>query len=284
LQQALDDQQGIALLTGATGTGKTLAAQCLLERLGAQTVSAFITNSHLECRAALFQAILFDLSLPFEAASEQELRLRLTEFVLQNCKAGRRFVLVIDEAHHLSLDLLEELRLLCNLEAGATKAVQVILIAQPSLLETLRKPELAGLLQRLEVRVRLEPLGVEEAADYVLHHLRRAGARPEAIVSDEALEVLARHTRGVPRVLNQAARQALVLADAADASFVDVEAAMEALAELGIEVTEEEETAATVSIAARAQTESDEETDGACRLYDGAETAVLAGSSKVYST
>jgi type II secretory pathway predicted ATPase ExeA len=243
LRQAIDEQ-GLALLTAAPGTGKTLLGHCLLERLGPNAVSAFLTNSHFRDRTALFQAILYDLSLPYEGGSEQELRLRLTEFLLQNCGKARQAVLIVDEAQHLSADLLEELRLLGNLEAGTNKAVQVILIGQEALLETLKLPELAVLNQRLEVRTTLEPLGVEEAADYLLHHLRRAGARPEAIVSDESLELLARHTRGVPRLLNQAARQALVLADAADASYVDVEAALEALAALGIEVGEETEPAA----------------------------------------
>jgi type II secretory pathway predicted ATPase ExeA len=270
LRQAVDEQQGLALLTADTGLGKTLVGQCLVERLGAAIVSAFLTNSHFQDRTALFQAILYDLSLPFEGGTEQELRLRFTDVLLQNCKAGRRTVLVVDEAHHLTPDLLEELRLLGNLEAGAMKALQVILVGHTSLLETLARPELAALNQRLEVRTALSPLGVEEAADYLLHHLRRAGGRPEAIISDEALEVLARNTRGVPRVLNQAARQALVLADAAEASYVDVEAVLEALSALGIEAVDDEAGAATVSMVAEAAAnDSDaEEIDAACRLYD----------------
>src|SRR5207248_2646641 len=103
------------------------------------------------------------------------------------------------------------------------------------------RPELAAFSQRLAVRAHVEALGVEEAADYLLHHLRAAGARPEAVVSDEALEVLARGTGGVPRLLNQAAHQALLLADAADADVVDAEAALEALAGLGIEVDRAED-------------------------------------------
>jgi general secretion pathway protein A len=241
LQQAIDDHQGLALLTGAPGTGKTLLAHCLLERLPPDAATALLTNSHYRDRTALLQAILYDWSLPYEHGSEQELRLRLTEFLLQNCRKQRQAVLIVDEAQHLSIDLLEELRLLGNLEAGANKALHVILIGQENLVPTLLLPELAVLHQRLEVRIPLEPLGVEEAADYLLHHLRRAGGRPEAIVSDESLELLARHTRGVPRLLNQAARQALMLADAADASYVDVEAVLEALAVLGIEVVEEAE-------------------------------------------
>jgi type II secretory pathway predicted ATPase ExeA len=260
----------MAVVTGEPGHGKTLAGQCLVERLGHDAVSAFLTNSHFRDRTALLQAILYDLSLPFDGGSEQELRLRLTEFLLDNCKKGRRAVLVVDEAHHLAADLLEELRLLGNLEAGAHKALHVILVGQAGLLQTLRQPELAALQQRLEVRATLPPLGVEEAADYLLHHLRRAGVRPEAIISDEALDVLARHTGGVPRLLNQAARQALTLADAADAPYVDVEAVLEALAALGIEVSDEQAPSAMVSMASVAGSDDSEaeESDGAFRLFD----------------
>jgi type II secretory pathway predicted ATPase ExeA len=263
LRQAIDDQEGLALLTGEPGTGKTLLAHRLLNSLGPTTKSALVTNCHCADRTALLQAILYDLSLPYEGGSEQELRLRLTDFLLHQCRTGQRVVLVLDEAQHLSPDILEELRLLGNLEGGANKALQVILVGQLDLLETLKRPELAAFQQRLEARVTLEPLGVEEAADYVLHHLRRAGARPEAIVSDECLGLLARHSHGVPRVLNQAARQALTLADAAEADYVDAEAALEALTSLGIEIVEDE--VERVSLVANADVE---DSDAACRLYD----------------
>jgi type II secretory pathway predicted ATPase ExeA len=238
LRRALGDGDGVALLTGAPGTGKTLVCHCLLERLGEGVTSAFLTNSHFGSRSALLQAILYDLSLPYEGAGEQELRLRLTDYLLNNYRAGRRTVLVIDEAQHLGPDLLEELRLLGNLEGGRGRAVQVVLAGLPGLLETLRLPEMVALNQRVLARVWLDPLGVEEAVDYLLHHLRAAGGRPERVIAEDGLELLARHTGGVPRLLNQAAHQALSLADAADASLVDAEAALEALVLLGIEVAE----------------------------------------------
>jgi type II secretory pathway predicted ATPase ExeA len=270
LRQSVDDQLGLAVLTGNPGLGKTLVCQCLLENLGSNTTTAFLTNSHFHDRTAMLQALLYELSLPFAGSSEQEVRLRLTEFLIENCKAGRQALFVIDEAHHLTTDFLEELRLFGNLEAGAHKALHVILVGQAGLLQTLSQPELGSLQQRIEVRATLPPLGIDEAADYLLHHLRRAGVRPEAIVSDEALEVLARHTSGVPRLLNQAARRALTLADAADASYVDVEAVLEALAALGIDVSEEPATAASVSMSpANSLEDADaEESEGAFRLFD----------------
>src|SRR5262249_21920591 len=203
--------------------------------------SAFLTNSHFSSRSALLQAVLYDLSLPYEGAGEQELRLRLTDFLLSNYRAGRRAVILVDEAQHLGPALLEELRLLGHLAGGRGRAVQVVLAGQPGLLETLRLPELAAFNQRVLVRARLDPLGVEEAVDYLLHHLRAAGGRPERVLTEDGLELLARQTRGVPRLLNQAAHQALSLADAADVSLVDAEAALEALAALGLEVADESE-------------------------------------------
>ena len=234
LQSALAADEGMALLVGGPGTGKSLLGQLLLERLPDGQVSALLTNSHLPDRAALLQAILYDLALPYGDRGEQVLRLRLTEQLLKNCAAGKRTVLVVDEAQHLSADLLEELRLLTNLEAGSRKALQVVLIGQPAILETLAQPALTVLQQRLVVRSCVEPLGIEEACDYLLHHLRHAGAQAEKVMDDTALEVLARGSGGVPRRLNQAAQQALMLADAGELARIDAEAALEALAQLGL--------------------------------------------------
>jgi MSHA biogenesis protein MshM len=129
--------------------------------------------------------------------------------------------------------------MLGNLEARSGKAIQVVLVGQPSLLETLRRPELAALRQRLAVRAEVEPLALQEAADYLLHHVRIAGGRPERLFADEALALLSHQTRGVPRLLNQATHQALNLAAEAGSAEVDVEAALEALTLLGL--TEETE-------------------------------------------
>jgi len=235
LQQAIADNDGFAVLTGAPGTGKTLLGMNLLERLGPNVASAFLTNSHFPDRGGLLQAILYDLGLPYEGGREQVLRLRLTEHLLNNCKENKKTILLVDEAQNLLPDHLEELRLLGNLEAGPRRALHVVLLGQTSLLDLLRQPQQAALRQRLAMRLLVPPLDVEESVDYLLHHLRLAGGRPERIIDEAGLEVLARGTQGVPRLLNQAAHQALLLADAGELSQVDAEAALEALAMLGLE-------------------------------------------------
>lgn len=238
LLRGLDDGEGLLLLTGAPGTGKTLLCHCLLERLDSRVNGAFLTNSHFRDRAGLLQAVLYDLALPYQGLGEQEMRLSLTDHLLKGYSEGRRTVLVIDEAQHLDADLLEELRLWGNLEARSGKALQIVLVGQPALLDGLNRPELSAFRQRLVVRTRLDPLPLQEAADYLLHHLRVAGGHPERLLADDAAEVLARQSQGVPRLLNQAAHEALALAAEAGAAQVDVEAALEALTLLGLEPAE----------------------------------------------
>src|SRR5262249_198578 len=150
--------------------------------------------------ADLFQAVLYDLGEPYEGKSEQELRLSVIDGVLRRFAEDRRTTLLIDEAHHLSPSVLEELRLLGNLQTRDGKAVQAILFALPEIDEPLRRPDLRALRQRLTTRATLERLPAEEAADYLVHHLRIAGARPEAIVSDEAVEMIVKASGGLPRL------------------------------------------------------------------------------------
>lgn len=267
-EQALADlvrgvrhDEGLMLLTAGPGAGKSLLGQILPARLdggaaaeevGGQTgagaksepgtiVSSYIAHAIEPGRRGLLQAVLFDMQLPYEEGSEQTLRLRLVDRLLKNCAEGKRTLVVMDEAHNLGPEHLEELRSLGNLEAGGKRAFQVVLLGQPALLEILKKPELAALNQRLAVRCRIEALAADEAYDYLLHHVRLAGGKPESVFDEAALEVLSRGTQGIPRLLNQAAHQALHLADAADLNQVDAEAALEALALLGLAPASEEE-------------------------------------------
>ncbi|MFO0927741.1 MAG: AAA family ATPase [Gemmataceae bacterium] len=238
LLAGLADGEGFLLVTGDPGTGKTLLCHALLDRLARDASIAFLTHTNLRDPASLLQALLYDLSLPHGTRSEQEMRLALIDHVLGRYREGKRTVLVIDEAQNLTGASLEELRLLGNLEGQAGKAVQVVLAALPEITATLAQPALASLRQRISVRVQLDPLPVEEAADYLLHHLRAAGGRVDRIIGDEALELLARQTGGVPRLLNQTAQLALRLA-AENEAEIDVEVALAALADFGLAVEDE---------------------------------------------
>lgn len=234
LALALQDGEAFALLTGDPGTGKTLLGQRLLEQVCPDGACAFLTHGHFAGPAGLLQAILYDLDLPHEGRVEQELRLTLTDHLLKTYADGRRVLLVLDEAQHLTPALLEEVRLLGNLEGRRGKALQTVLLGQEGLASTLDRPELAALSQRVGAHARLAPLDLHEAIDYLAHQLRQAGGRPEAILSDEALEILARASGGVPRLLNRAAHAALRLAFQAGADMVDAEAALESVAALGL--------------------------------------------------
>lgn len=228
---ALEADEPYVAIVADPGLGKTLAGHLVVNRLN-DPVTAFLTNCHCEKRSELLQAILYDFGLPYAGRGEQELRLSLTDFAYQQLSEGRRTLVVIDEAHLLKADLLEEVRLLGNLESPRGRAIQVLLLGLPSLIVTLNAPTLTSLSQRLATRVHLEAFGLKESAEYIAFQINRAGGRTSDLFTDEAIEELAKGCRGIPRLLNQASASALALTRVAELEIVDIEVAMEAVAGL----------------------------------------------------
>ena len=234
-RRGLEDQQGLLVIQGEPGTGKTLLAHLLLQNLPERSRSVFLTHGSFAQRTDLLQGILYDLGLPYQGMAEQELRLALTDSCLEHFRRSGRTVIVIDEAHLLSASLLEELRLLSNLEGKEGKAVQIVLLGLPSLAETLDDPGLVVFRQRMVNCGKLEPLKIDESADYLLHQIRVSGGCPESLLGEDVLDILSHASRGIPRLLNQAAHLAFSLAQQAGSSTVDAEAAVEAVTRLGLD-------------------------------------------------
>jgi type II secretory pathway predicted ATPase ExeA len=239
LRRALADDEGLILLSGEPGTGKTLLAHRLLETVPPESRTAFLTHGSFRRRADLLRAILFDLGLPYREMGEQELRLELTESCLDYFRGHGRTIIVADEAHRLPVPLLDELRVLSNLAGKEGRAVQVVLIGLPALREKIDRPCLDSLRQRLNVSCQLEPLSIEESADYILHQIRRAGGMT-SLLGEDVLDILSHAARGIPRLLNRAAHAAFTLARQSGAPIVDAEAAVEAVTRLGLDEGAEE--------------------------------------------
>jgi len=229
VMRAFVDGDAAASVRGEPGTGKTLLGLRFLEALPADT-KRVILHAPPETRAIdLLQAVLFDLGQPYQGLSEQELRLAVHGELLNGLAAGKCVVLLVDEAHHLTPEAGEELRLLGNLESKDAKAVFALLLGQPG-----EERLSAAFRQRVAVRKPLVSLDRDESVRFVRHQLRECGGRPEWLIDDEALHLLGDHTGGIPRVLNRAAALAFEVAANAGQKHADAEAVLEALDQLGL--------------------------------------------------
>jgi general secretion pathway protein A len=217
IQEALDqltfgvqNRKGLLLLTGEVGTGKTTLINHLLDWLRQQnTPTAFIFNSHLKVNH-LFDFILNDFGISTDLRVVSNMLLELNQWLIHRFRAGSTPVLIVDEAQGLSLELLEEIRLLLNLETASEKLLQIVLVGQPELEEKLRRPELRQLRQRIALRCNTSPLTLAESRGYIVERLRIAGAPREPIFESDAVEALHYYSRGIPRVMNLLCEHALI--------------------------------------------------------------------------
>jgi type II secretory pathway predicted ATPase ExeA len=216
----LDNSEAIVMITGAIGTGKTMAIQSFLSHLGDRYLSALITNTCVDGRE-LLKLILDDLGVPVEArADKSDLLIAFKKFLIAEGKEGRRFVIVVDEAQHLSREVLEEIRQLTNLGQGEEQPVQIILVGQPELEVNIARPDLAQLKQRIRVHYKLAPLTRREMEEYVDHRMVVAGGRAGTF-SARALDRIYQMSGGVPRVVNALGVEALLAAFVAGRNKVE---------------------------------------------------------------
>src|SRR6204780_354091 len=210
LTYGIQNRKGFILLTGEVGTGKTTLLNRLLDWLHGQRVAtAYIFNSRLDV-SQLFDLIMAEFEIPCESREKSQVLLRLNQWLLDRYKAGETAVLIIDEAQNLSSHVLEEIRLLTNLETATEKLLQIVLTGQPELEEKLRQPQLRQLRQRITLRSKTLPLSLEETAGYIQERLRIAGATDNNIFSPEAIQTVHLYSRGIPRVVNLLCEHSLI--------------------------------------------------------------------------
>lgn len=213
LYYGVRQHKGFVVVTGEVGTGKTLLLRCLLQLLkDSQDVAyAYVFNNRLNPNE-FFQYVLTDFGIAASAKNKAELLLEMSHFLLARESQGLTTVLIIDEAHHLSPELLEEIRLLSNLETAEDKLLQILLVGQPELDEMLDSYDLRQLKQRISLRAKLEPLSLEETAEYIAERLQIAGAEPQCdpIFPDASISLVYRYSGGLPRLINTICENALI--------------------------------------------------------------------------
>jgi general secretion pathway protein A len=231
LTYGLGETGGFVLLTGEVGTGKTTVSRCLLGQLPDNTDTAFILNPSLT-ELELLATLCDELKISYgDNPTLKQLTDHLSRFLLANHSKGRNTVLIIDEAQHLRPEVLEQLRLLTNLETDTKKLLQVILIGQPELQLLLKRQELRQLAQRITARYHLLPLNEDEIALYVLHRLQVAG-RFEPLFTRKAVNVLQKYSGGIPRLINLLCERSLMAGYAQSRVPIDHHMVRQAAAEV----------------------------------------------------
>ncbi|WP_407332133.1 AAA family ATPase [Enterovibrio sp. 27052020O] len=223
----IEDGGGLALLTGEVGTGKTTTMKAMLERLPEKTQVATILNPSVSV-LELLQTLCDELGVEYrEEDSFKRLYDAIADKLFNNESKGIQTILLVDEAQHLMPDVLEQLRLLTNIETSYRKLLKVILIGQPELQQMLRQPNLRQLAQRITTRYHLMPLTPDEVHQYITHRISCAGGL-EPLFEASAVKLIAKETGGVPRLVNVVCDQSLKLAFKASKQRVNKEIASQA--------------------------------------------------------
>jgi len=216
----VQSRKGFVVLTGEVGTGKTTMLECLRDFLTAQQIAyASLFNSRLTVQQ-FFEMIAYDFGLRCNRTSKTEVLFALNEMIIERANLGRTTVLIVDEAHNLEWDVLEEIRLLGNLENRRGKMLQILLAGQPELDRKLEAPDFRQLKQRIALRCVLNTFQLEETLDYVQYRLVRAGMKDQTVFPPEVLREIHYRTQGIPRVINAMCDNLLLTAFALETKTV----------------------------------------------------------------
>ncbi|MBN1872295.1 MAG: AAA family ATPase [Candidatus Omnitrophica bacterium] len=210
LLYGIKERKGFLEITGEVGTGKTTLCRALLNKLDNHTKAAFIFNSDLP-EMQLLQAIAMDLGISTERKTKIGIFNGLNNFLIEQLKQSNNVVLILDEAQNLKPKVLEQLRMLSNLETEKEKLFQIILVGQPELRHKLSAPNLRQLRQRIGIRYHISPLQKNEVLDYIRHRLYIAGSKGDIGFTPEAIERIYAYSGGIPRLINVVCDKALLL-------------------------------------------------------------------------
>jgi general secretion pathway protein A len=218
---AVEQRRGFVLLSGEIGSGKTLVTHLLLRHLEDHAQIALVRNTHLNS-VQLIRLICdeFSIQVP-ETADKATMLLSINQFLIQQLSEDRLVVIIIDEAQNLSDKVLEELRMLSNLETSSEKLLQIVLVGQPELRDKVSQPHLEQLRQRIALSYHLEPLTLDEISAYIAHRLKIAGESQKATFTPEAIAKVARFSRGTPRIINGLCDNALLYGFTAKTHTID---------------------------------------------------------------
>lgn len=210
LVYGIKERKGFIAITGEIGTGKTTLCRALLNELDTKTKTAFILNPRLS-ELQLIRSIIDDFGIYVKRNSKMGMIKAFNSFLIEQLGAGNNVVLIIDEAQNLKTNLLEEIRLLSNLETEKEKLFQIVLVGQPELKKKLASPELVQLKQRIAIRYHILPLEKNDIKGYLQRRLKVAGADGSIRFTKEAVDELHNYSKGVPRLINIVCDRAMLL-------------------------------------------------------------------------
>ncbi|MFK7894225.1 MAG: ExeA family protein [Myxococcota bacterium] len=233
LVYAVNSGKGFVMLSGEVGTGKTTLLHALLSQLDSQTNSAFIFNPRLD-PIGFFRMLFDELDIGQACETKAEYLLALNHYLIEKLAANEKVLLIVDEAQNLSTEMLEEIRLLSNLETPTSKLIQIMLVGQPELEDLVDQPELRQLRQRIALRHRLRPFNEQEIDAYVNERLAKAGYTGGALFKKKAIKELFRVTQGTPRMINNVCDGSLLAGYARQRSTIGPEIVLEVAHDLGL--------------------------------------------------